>query len=682
MEASIIFHIDVIQQEEGKMVIQGWTLDKYGHDIIHVVDKSRNKIEAQITRKSRKDVLEKKHIKNKQYKCGFRIEIPDENIKTKRIYLQFQNIECKKEYSINMWKIILKKWKHNIRNIRKDKQTISYAKWELKHRISEKTIVKQKKVVFKNAPLISIVIPLYNTPINFLSEIIESILAQTYGYFQLCLADGSDNDSVKQFIKKTYGYESRIIYKKLDDNQGISENTNRAMELAQGEYIMFADHDDIVAPNALYEIVKALNRTAQPDVIYTDEDKISMDGKKHFDPAFKPDYNIDLLRSSNYICHIFVVKKEIVDQIGGFRKQFDGAQDYDFVLRCCEQATTIYHIPKVLYHWRSHANSTAGNPDSKMYAFEAGRAALEEHYQRIGLKASVGFTQIFGRYRTKIQMKGSPLVSIIIPNKDHIKELKKCLKSIKEESSYTNYEILIIENNSTKKETFLYYEEVMKQFDNIRIITWTGSFNYAAINNYAAKEAKGEYLLLLNNDTEVISSSWIEEMLSYCQRDDVGIVGAKLYYPDDTIQHAGVVIGLGGIAGHVFSCTPRGEYGYSARIVSTQDVSAVTAACMMVSKEIFDLVNGFDEGYAVAFNDVDLCMKVRETGKLIVYNPYVELYHHESKSRGKEETEEQKERFDREKKRFSHKWPKILSAGDPYYNVNLTLKRGDCSMKL
>ncbi|MEG1137041.1 MAG: glycosyltransferase family 2 protein [Lachnospiraceae bacterium] len=682
MEASIIFHIDVILKEDGKMVIQGWTLDKYGHDIIHVVDKSRNKIEAQITRKNRKDVLEKKQIENKQYKCGFKIEILDENIRTKKLYLQFQNIECTREYSINIWKIMLKKWKHKIRNIRKDMQIMSYSKWEFKHRVNEEILEKQKTVVFKKAPLISIVIPLYNTPINFLSEIIDSILVQTYGCFQLCLADGSDNDIVKNFIQKKYGYESRITYKKLDDNQGISENTNQAMKLAQGEYIMFADHDDIVAPNALYEIVKALNRTEQPDVIYTDEDKISMDGKKHFDPAFKPDFNIDLLRSSNYICHIFVVRKGIVDQIGGFRKQFDGAQDYDFVLRCCEQATTIYHIPKVLYHWRSHANSTAGNPDSKMYAFEAGRAALEQHYQRIGLKASVEFTEIFGRYRTKITIAGSPLVSIIIPNKDHVKELNKCLKSIKKENVYTNYEILIIENNSTKKETFLFYEEVMKQFDNVRIITWTGVFNYAAINNYAVKEAKGEYLLLLNNDTEVISSSWIEEMLSYCQRDDVGIVGAKLYYPDDTIQHAGVIIGLGGIAGHVFSCMPRGEYGYLARIVSTQDLSAVTAACMMISRETFDLVNGFDEDYAVAFNDVDLCMKVREIGKLIVYNSNVELYHHESKSRGKEETEEQKKRFGREVERFRHKWPKILSEGDPYYNVNLTLKRGDCSLRL
>lgn len=556
-----------------------------------------------------------------------------------------------------------------------------YAYWWKKNQATAKELKEQTAHRFAYEPKISIVIPLFNTPEKYLKELIDSVVAQSYGNWELCLADGSTSPKTGAYIKKHYNSEGRIVYRKIEENLGISGNTNFAISMGTGEFIMFCDHDDVVAPNALYEMVKVINEKPKTDIVYTDEDLINSDGTVHSSPRFKPDFNFDFLRSINYICHIFLVRKSLIDRVGMLRKEFDGAQDYDFILRCCEQTEHIAHVPKVLYHWRAHDNSTAGNPESKQYAVDAGKRALEEHYRRMGYEAVVENTGIFIVYRTIMKVQGNPKVSVIILNKDHREDLEKCVVSIEEKTDYPNYEIIVVENNSELPETFAFYEELQRRYSNVKVVTWDGPFNYSAINNYGAEYATGDYYLMLNNDIEVISPGWMSEMLGYCQREDVGIVGAKLYYSDDTVQHAGVVVGVGGFAGHVLTRFRKGETGYFGRLVTIQDTSAVTAACLMIKKSIYQLIGGFDEEFVVALNDIDLCLKVRALGQLVVFNPYAELYHYESKSRGFEDTPEKKARFKKEIKRFREKWGEILSKGDPYYNPNLTLVRGDCSIR-
>ena len=556
-----------------------------------------------------------------------------------------------------------------------------YQEWMILNRPSESEKELQREHHFVQEPLISIAVPIYRTPEVFLREMIESVLNQTYGKLELCLADGSPDQKVEEYIQKRYGKDSRILYKHLEENGGISINTNKAIEMATGEYLMLSDHDDTLEPDALYEIVKAINDHQGPEIVYTDEDKLSMDGEFYFEPHFKSDYNLFRLRDNNYICHIFAVKKALVDQVGGLRQEYDGSQDYDFILRCCEQAKQVIHIPRVLYHWRCHEESTAENPESKTYAFESGKRAIEEHYRRTGIDAEVYQGEFLGLYRTRFHRDHDPLISIIIPNKDHIDDLKRCMDSIDQKSTYKNYEYIIVENNSTDDATFQYYKKLEAENPKAHVVYWDKEFNYSAINNYGAAFAKGEYLLLLNNDTEIINEDCLEELLGYCMRSDVGAVGARMYYEDDTIQHAGVVIGFGGIAGHCFVLQPRGTTGYCHRIICAQDYSAVTAACMMVKREAFDKVGGLTEELAVAFNDIDFCMKLREAGYLIVYNPYAELYHYESKSRGLEDTPEKVARFNKEIQIFERRWPDIMRDGDPYYNPNLTLKSQDFSLK-
>ena len=439
-------------------------------------------------------------------------------------------------------------------------------------------------------------------------------------------------------------------------------------------------HDDLLAPNALYEVANALEKDPAIDVIYTDEDKVRGDELEHFQPHFKPDFNPDLLRSNNYICHFFVVRKDLIEKTGGFRQEYEGAQDYDFIFRCTEQAEKIFHIPEILYHWRTHESSTADNPESKLYAFEAGRRAIEANLEREGLKGIVTQTKDYGFYRVKYPVEGQPMVSIIIPNKDAKEDLEKCINSVLGRTAYGNYEILIVENNSVTKEIFEYYQE-LAETPKIRLLRWKKEFNYSAINNFAASKARGEYLLFLNNDTEVITSDWMEEMLGFCQRKDTGIVGAKLYYGNDTIQHGGTVIGIGGIAGHMFVDMPRERSGYMHKASIIQDLSAVTAACMMIKKSVFDRVQGFEEALGVAFNDVDLCLRVGQLGYLVVYDPYVELYHYESKSRGAEDSKEKVRRFQTEIEFMRCRWEKLLKEGDPYYNKNLSLTKWNYSLR-
>lgn len=560
-------------------------------------------------------------------------------------------------------------------------EEVPYGPWYEAYIPTEEELEAQRKKKWSYAPKISIAVPAYKTPELFLRQLIQSLQDQTYDNWELCIANASPQDASMEYVLKSCSaMDSRIVWKKLKENRGISENTNEAFAMATGDYVGLLDHDDLLAPNALYEIVAALEKEPETEVLYTDEDKVRGEQLEHFQPHLKPDFNEDLLRSNNYICHFFVVKRTLLQKVGGMRKEFDGAQDYDFIFRCTEAAGKICHIPEILYHWRTHEASTADNPQSKLYAFEAGKRAIEENLKRRGLQGEVSHTKDYGFYRVKYAVQGEPLVSIIIPNKDAKTDLEKCIRSVKEKSSYKNYEILIVENNSETEEIFAYYKELSKD-PAIRLLKWKKEFNYSAINNFAAKKARGEYLLFLNNDTEVITEDWIQELLGICQRPGTGAVGARLYYGDHTIQHAGTVIGIGGIAGHMFVNLPGERTGYMHKAALIQDLSAVTAACMLVKREAFEEVGGFEEQLSVAFNDVDLCLRLREKGCLVVYNPYAELYHYESKSRGAEDSKEKVRRFQSEIEFMRCRWEKLLKAGDPYYNKNLSLTKWNYSLR-
>ena len=560
-------------------------------------------------------------------------------------------------------------------------EEVPYGPWYEAYVPDEAALEKQRHHHFEYSPLISVAVPAYRTPEKFLAQMIDSLLAQTYGNWELCIANGSPEDSaMKKVLEEYTKKDSRIRVSELTENKGIAGNTNAALEMAQGEFVGLLDHDDLLAPNALYEIVRALDEDRNLDAVYTDEDKVTTELDEHFQPHLKPDFNLDLLRSNNYICHFFVVRRSIVQKVGGFCQEFDGAQDHDFIFRCIETAEKVGHIPEILYHWRTHKASTADNPASKMYAFDAGKRAIEAHLKRTGTEGIVSHTPDLGFFRVKYPVQGQPLVSVIIPNKDEKETLKACIDSIREKTEYPNYEIIIVENNSTTDEIFQYYKE-LSQDPRIRLLRWKKEFNYSAINNYGVRHANGEYLLFLNNDVTVITPGWIKELLGVCQRPEVGAAGVKLIYPDNTIQHAGCVIGLGGIAGHMFVDMPANRTGYLHKASILQDMSAVTAACMMMKRSAFDKVGGFTEELAVAFNDVDLCLKTTKAGYLVVYDPYARLYHMESKTRGAENNEVKVRRFQREIEYMRCNWIDILKNGDPNYNKNLSLTKWNYSLR-
>lgn len=555
----------------------------------------------------------------------------------------------------------------------KNKTTPSYTKNELK---------QQKKTKFSKNIKFSILVPLYNTKEEFLTAMIQSVQGQTYSKWELCLADGSDSEhtNVGDICKRYAAKDRRICYKKLDENKGISGNTNACIDMATGDFIALFDHDDLLHPSALYEMMTVICEQ-DADFVYTDETTFHNDPQDAYMPHYKPDYAPDTLRANNYICHFTAFDKSLLDKVGGFRKECEGSQDFDMVLRLTEQAKKIVHIPKILYYWRAHAGSVAETVGAKPYVIEAAHRAVEDHLKRVGLEGTVLDTSVPSMYRLHYEIKDDPLVSIIIPNYEHKSELKICLESLYGKSTYRNFEVIVVENNSKSEEIFKYYEEIQKRWKNLKVVTWDKHFNYSAINNFGAKFASGEHLLLLNNDTEVIAPDWIQEMLMYSQRNDVGAVGAKLYYPDDTIQHAGLGIGLLTLAGHYHRNFRRTHPGYMGRLAYAQNLSGVTAACMMIRKSVWDEVGGLDETFEVAFNDVDLCMRIRKANYLIVWTPFAELYHYESKSRGSDDAPEKRARFVGEVERFQKRWKKELEEGDPYYNPNLTLDKEDFSVK-
>ena len=711
------YKIDVVRIRENSITLNGWVVgkDPEARAEFFVEDAQHRPIAFQYVSTRRDDVSQIYYKKIYDRDFGFDIRFPYERGKDYYLIIRCEGRKARIKYNeqliekrasvaykrmqkirdlmnmetvhvaMDFWKenglrALILKSKHKIQGLDND---YDYGEWYELTKPSKEELERQRNTHFDYEPRLSIVIPVYKTPERYLQEMLDSIVNQTYSKWEVCIADGSPRgESRERLIKRYADRDTRFKYVILGENKGISGNTNAAMDMAQGDFLVLADHDDTLTPDALFECVKAMNEDPLYDVIYSDEDKLDMDGQALFDPHFKPDFNPDLLTSVNYICHLFVVNRNLVEAIGGFRQEFDGAQDYDFIFRCTEQARKVHHIPKVLYHWRCHMNSTASNPESKMYAFEAGARAIKAHYDRMGIAVdSVEKGVDYGIYHTRFHLDEEPLVSVIIPNKDHRADLDLCLTSLLDKGSYRNLEVIVVENNSTEPETFDYYEELQEKRKNVRVVTWKREFNFSAINNYGVTFAHGEYLLFLNNDVEVIEPDVIREMLGYARRDDVGIVGARLLYQDDTIQHAGVVIGFGGIAGHTFIGLHQAENSYFHRAMCAQDYSAVTAACMMSKRSLFDQVGGFREELAVAFNDIDYCLKIRSLGKKVVYNPYALLYHYESKSRGLEDTPEKVERFNREVARFIGYWPEIVINGDPYYNPNLTLRKSNFALR-
>ncbi|MCP1101361.1 glycosyltransferase involved in cell wall biosynthesis [Aequitasia blattaphilus] len=704
---SITYAIDFVSVNEDVAKIRGWAVSYETNDPLNlaIVDQSKKKQDIRLARQSRKDLVKLGIIEEAQVECGFEIDVNyihgesvililSDGVEHTKVSFDPDKIDKKNQYltKVGMVKTVVKKV--NAANVKKGIVQLQnhgfkgfkeylinrinhggkpYELWFEENKATKDELEKQAKKEFEYAPLISVVTPTYKTPQSFLRKMIDSVINQSYSNWELCIADGSGGDAVVEAELKAYAEkDSRIKYKILEENLGIADNTNEAITLATGEYIGLFDHDDELAPNALYEVVKALQKEKY-DILYTDEDKIRGEKEIHEDPNFKPDFSPDLFTSHNYITHFFVVKHEIVKEIGGFRKEFDGSQDYDLMFRCIEKAKSIKHIPKILYHWRIHENSVAGDPSSKMYAYTAGQKSIEEHLKRVGVDAEVEMMDLWGMYHVKYKIKGDPLVSVIIPNKDHREDLKRCLDSIFAKSVYKNLEIIIVENNSEEKETFAYYKELEEKHKEVKVVTWKEGFNYSAINNFGVEHSSGEYLLFLNNDTELISPEGISELLGCCMREDVGAVGAKLLYEDETVQHAGVVIGFGGYAGHVNTEIGRNDYGYMVRARINGNYSAVTAACLMTKRAIFEEIGGFDPIFEVAGNDVDLCLRIRELDKYIVFNAFSEWFHYESKSRGYENTLEKMKRFDEEVNKFRERWDKILKDGDPFYNKNFAI---------
>lgn len=558
----------------------------------------------------------------------------------------------------------------------------SYRTWMEKKDFNEKrdgAKLRRKLGQLNTPPLISILMPVYNTPEPLLCAAIESVRRQIYGNWQLCIADDCSNEPhVRKILSSYAAQDGRILVKYRAQNGHISEATNSAFALASGEWIALLDHDDMLAPHALAEVALEIDRHPEAELIYSDEDKLDVKGRR-YEPYFKPDFSRELFRSQNYLNHLTVHRARNVQAVGGWRSGYEGSQDYDLNLRIFERVDErrIRHIPKILYHWRAVEGSTASSGGEKSYAYDAGLRALREHASRMQLDVSVEPAPDVPFYRLRFAAPNpAPLVSLIIPTRDKVELLRGCVESILTKTTYAPYEIIVVDNGSTEAETLKYLGEIERQ-ENVRVLFWDKPFNYSAINNFAVTEARGTIVGLINNDIEVITPEWLTEMVSWAAQEDIGCVGAKLYYPDDTVQHAGVILGIGGVAGHSHKYFPRSHHGYFGRLKLVQNFSAVTGACLLVKKKIYEEVGGLDsENLTVAFNDVDFCLEVRRAGYVNVWTPYAEAYHLESVSRGREDNPEKIARFSGETIFMKDKW----ELNDEYYSINLTKSHEDFSI--
>lgn len=684
---------DSIFVKNGKIFATGWAVSSVAENEIEitVTDEKKTPVDAIVTWAARPDVGLVKYGDPKAGHVGIFLEIPFHGQHLVTVYFKEKNAQenviSEQSLPLNPALIAARKFlkeskaqyvstKKSLIWLKKKltgNEYADYDTWLRIMRVSRQELFEQRKTKFSYAPKFSVVVPLYHTPAKFLKDLVRSMMYQSYANWELCLVNASPEDvHLTSLLENWAMRDKRIRVIRLEKNLGIAQNTNAGIAASTGEFIAFLDHDDFLEPDALFCYADALNKDKTIDVFYSDEDKTDEYAAHYFYPHFKSDFNIDLLHANNYMCHFLAVRKSLVDTVGGLNEKFDGAQDYDFVLRLTENTKKIYHCPRILYHWRCSNQSTAANQGNKMYAIHAGKAALNAHYKRIGWNARAQEGAVDGWYQTKFTLKEEPLVSILIPNKDHTDDLDVCLNSFFERADYQNYEFIIIENNSVLPETFAYYEKIEKEHDNVKVVYWEAGFNYSAINNFGFKFAKGDYIMLLNNDVELITPDIFQSMLGFCMRPEVGIVGAKLLYNDHTVQHAGVLVGAGGLADHVFKGIHEDDPGYMGRAISSQDVSAVTAACLLVKRSVYEEVGGLEDEFQVAFNDVDFCLKVRKAGYLIVYDADVKLFHYESKSRGMEDTTERFIRFGNEMMLLNSKWDILSTFVDPYYNPNLS----------
>ena len=684
---------DSIVVKNGKIFATGWAVSSVAENEIEitVTDEKKTPVDAIVTWAARPDVGLAKYGDPKAGHVGIFLEIPFRGQHLATVHFKEKNAQgnviSEQSLPLNPALIAARKFlkeskaqyvstKKSLIWLKKKltgNEYADYDTWLRIMRVSRQELFEQRKTKFSYAPKFSVVVPLYHTPAKFLKDLVRSMMYQSYANWELCLVNASPEDvHLTSLLENWAMRDKRIRVIRLKKNLGIAQNTNAGIAASTGEFIAFLDHDDFLEPDALFCYADALNKDKTIDVFYSDEDKTDEYAAHYFYPHFKSDFNIDLLHANNYMCHFLAVRKSLVDTVGGLNEKFDGAQDYDFVLRLTENTKKIYHCPRILYHWRCSNQSTAANQGNKMYAIHAGKAALNAHYKRIGWNARAQEGAVDGWYQTKFTLKEEPLVSILIPNKDHTDDLDVCLNSFFERADYQNYEFIIIENNSVLPETFAYYEKIEKEHDNVKVVYWEAGFNYSAINNFGFKFAKGDYIMLLNNDVELITPDIFQSMLGFCMRPEVGIVGAKLLYNDHTVQHAGVLVGAGGLADHVFKGIHEDDPGYMGRAISSQDVSAVTAACLLVKRSVYEEVGGLEDEFQVAFNDVDFCLKVRKAGYLIVYDADVKLFHYESKSRGMEDTTERFIRFGNEMMLLNSKWDILSTFVDPYYNPNLS----------
>ena len=694
------YYLDEFKYDGSRIYVKGWAGPEHLDDtlVVRLLDEDGQQVPVSVQLMARPDVVRIMYKQEGNKNLGFAfyyegpllsravLELSAKETEIDCIHVPLRMKEAEQEYRRQ------RSLPHRIKRFLKTKnkaefrlnekylflndQDKKYAVFYERTLPDKNTLKEHAERTFEKEPLFSVLVPVFRPDMKFLEEMIASLKAQTYSRFELVLADASPEDgALKACLENAAKKDSRIRPLFLQENGGISENTNAALEAAKGDYIALLDQDDLLHPDALYQMAEALNREPAADFLYSDEDKLNMDTGLHFDPYFKPDFSPALLLSGNYICHLLVLKKELAVKAGGFRKAYDGAQDHDLVLRASELAEKIVHVPKILYTWRVHSGSTAKGIGEKNYAEEAGKHAVEDALRRRGFEAEARpIPTLPAHFEPVILLREEPLISVLIPNKDKKEMLERCIRSLKETNSYNNIEILVIENNSEEAETFSYYEELEKD-PQIRVLRYQGSFNYAAINNCGAQEARGDVLLLLNNDTEVIAPDSLKSMLSYLQMEKTGIVGAKLLYGDGALQHAGVLALTEGAAHHLYLGSAPSEQGYMGRLEQSANVSAVTGACLMIRKELYLSLGGMDERFRVAYNDIDLCLNVLDRGQYVVFDAFAKLYHYESQSRGYEDTKEKRERQEEEARLLYEKHPERVGK-DPYYHPALGVANG------
>ena len=709
-DIKVIFDSIYRDKATNNLTITGWALDTITKESPTFTINNENQVSAYNIQRVLREDVNQIYQTEPAIEAGFVVTL--EGIKQKKVLaFHFQSsahvvtvdFPLNKKYPVipgtedkvtRLWIKAKKGFKYMAKNgishtiqrakIEKLRNQASYPNWLARNEVLDIEAMTQEIATFHYQPKISIAMPVYNVEEKWLRLCIDSILNQVYTNWELCMADDASTDpNVKKILTEYQQLDERIRVVFREQNGHISEATNSALAIATGEFVALLDNDDELAINAFYEVVKVLNENPELDLIYSDEDKIDMDGNRS-DPAFKPDWSPDLLLGTNYISHLGVYRRSILEEIGGFRKGYEGSQDYDLVLRFTEKTTKerIKHIPKVLYYWRMLPTSTAVDQGSKGYAFEAGLRAVQDALVRRGINGRATHGAANGLYDVYYDIKSDKLVSIIIPTKNGYKDIQRCVSSIIEKTTYQNYEIIMADNGSTDPKMHELYAEFEQQLPGRFFVESIDiPFNFSTINNRAAKKAHGEYLLFLNNDTEVITENWLTLMVSFAQQERIGCVGAKLLYPNNTVQHAGVILGLGGVAGHGHYGYPHGDLGYFGRLAINVNYSAVTAACLLMKKADFDAVGGFEKAFTVAFNDVDLCLKVQALGRDNVWLHEAELYHFESQTRGYDDKGKKKKRFEQEKVMMEEKWGPLIE-NDPFYNPNLTRDIPNFSLRI